>query len=335
MSNQLDLFGQTQPKAPRAGAPPVGPAPIAPEIAALASARPAGLFLGTSSWYFPGWAGIVWDRAVPESVLSRHGLAAYAQHPLFNCVGLDRTFYRPLARADYAAYAAQVPAGFRFLVKAPAACTDALIRDASGRGVQPNPQFLDADYAVREFVLPCSEGLGDKAGPLTFQFSPLARSQLREPRAFAQALREFLARLPRGPLYAVEVRNPELLSDELRQVLHESGTRWCYGVHARLPDPAAQARWLGEDGGPLVVRWSLHAGHAYEGAKALYDPFDRLVEPDPSTRAQLARLAAEALTAGRETIITVNNKAEGSAPLSIYSLARAILDELERLKGRE
>lgn len=38
--------------------------------------------LGTSSWHFPGRAGLVWRHAVPEALLSRHGLAAYSQHPL-------------------------------------------------------------------------------------------------------------------------------------------------------------------------------------------------------------------------------------------------------------
>jgi len=77
---QLSLFG---------GPPPgvVGPAEVPAEIAALARELPADVRLGTSSWSFPGWQGIVYDRAVTAGRLARHGLTAYASHPLLRAVG--------------------------------------------------------------------------------------------------------------------------------------------------------------------------------------------------------------------------------------------------------
>lgn len=62
----------------------------------LAAALPRLVHLGTSSWTFPSWKGLVWDGDYSDTQLSKHGLAAYAQHPLFRTVTLDRTFYRPL-----------------------------------------------------------------------------------------------------------------------------------------------------------------------------------------------------------------------------------------------
>jgi hypothetical protein len=38
------------------------------------------LRLGTSSWTYPGWAGLMWDGAYPETLLSKKGLRAYGQH---------------------------------------------------------------------------------------------------------------------------------------------------------------------------------------------------------------------------------------------------------------
>ncbi|WP_308645952.1 hypothetical protein [Ottowia beijingensis] len=61
----------------------------------LAAALPHGLHLGTSSWHFPGWAGLVWGGDYAEATLSKHGLVAYARHPLLRSVSLDRAFYRP------------------------------------------------------------------------------------------------------------------------------------------------------------------------------------------------------------------------------------------------
>ena len=76
--------------------------------------------------------------------------------------------------------------------------------------------------------------------------------------------------------------------------------------------------------GPIVARWNLQAGRAYEEARADYFPFDRLVEEDEPTRAAVANLAARAAARGRGVFVTINNKAEGSAPLSVLRLAEVI-----------
>ena len=75
----------------------------------------------------------------------------------------------------------------------------------------------------------------------------------------------------------------------------------------------------------VVIRWMLHGGFRYDQAKARYAPFERLVDPDPSTREQVAELVAEAAAAGRETTVVANNKAEGSAPLTLRALAESVL----------
>ena len=38
-------------------------------------------------------------------------------------------------------------------------------------------------------------------------------------------------------------------------------------------------------------------------------------------------------TAGLPAIVTINNKAEGSAPLSVLELARAVADKVQTLNG--
>ena len=78
---------------------------------------------------------------------------------------------------------------------------------------------------------------------------------------------------------------------------------------------------------PLVCRWSLnrkHGAYGYDGAKGLYYPFDRLQDPDPATRRTLAKVIAATAAAALPVYITINNKAEGSAPLSVRALPREI-----------
>jgi len=326
MPDQLDLFGAT-PARPRALARvPVAPAAVAPAIAALGARLPPGLRLGTSSWAFPGWAGIVYEHPAAEAALAREGLAAYARHPVLRAVGLDRTFYAPLRVDEYAHYAAQVPPDFRFVVKAPAIVTDAWRRAEGGRPERANDRFLDAAFAAETFVRPAVEGLAGRCGALVFQFPPLGREALRTPARTITRLAEFVAALPRGPLYAVEVRDAALVGPRLAAALDGAGATYCFTVHARMPTVAEQARLLADLApGPLVARWNLHAGFAYEQAKAHYAPFDRLIDEDPATRDALAGLAARALAAGHPALITANNKAEGSAPLTVLKLAETIV----------
>ncbi len=298
-----------------------------------APALPPEIRLGTSSWFFPGWRGLVYEGVHPQTALSKRGLAAYAQIPLLRTVSLDRTFYAPITTVEYARYAAQVPDGFSFVVKAPALVCDAVMRGEDGRAKVANPHFLDAAIAAREFVVPCLEGLGAKAGPLVFQVSPLPRRLIEEASLLIERLAAFFAALPaelgnRRPIYALELRNPELLTPRLMRMLAAAGVRYCVGLHDRMPEVERQAAALkvldGEAPGDLVVRWNLHRGFLYQAAKQRYEPFDRLVDEDPESRKMLAQMAVRAFKARRRVWITANNKAEGSAPLSLLKLAEEI-----------
>ena len=342
-SEQDDLFGEpaSPPNEARrrepstASAAALLPAAVDAQVQAVADelrVRFAGrLHLGTSSWSFPGWAGIVWGREYSESMLSRRGLFAYAAHPLLRTVSLDRSFYRPLERATYAALAAQVPVDFRFVVKAAALVTDATLRDPdTGKGLQPNPHFLDPDTALRECVEPARDGLGDRLGVLVFQLPPWPAAWLKNVPALHERLEALWLRvvpaLPPSARVAVELRDPSLLTPGLAQLLKRCGVRPCVGLHDRMPAVAEQlpmlrAAWPGD----FVCRWNLQRGLRYAEAKGLWEPFDRLQAPDPATREALARVIVGTLAAGFSAFVTINNKAEGSAPLSVLELAREVL----------
>jgi uncharacterized protein YecE (DUF72 family) len=326
------------PKAPRAKrkAAAVEPASAEQALLDLGAAMPPLLHMGTSSWSFPGWKGLVWAGDHAEAALSKQGLGAYARHPMFRTVSLDRAFYRPLSASQYAAYAAQVPEHFRFVVKAPSLVTDATVLAADGRGMQPNAAFLDSSLAISEFVQPALEGLGPRIGSLVFQLSPLPRTWLARMPELFQKLETMLAALPSlpaGATVAVEVRDAQLLVPEFAALLKRVGATYCLGLHAKMPPieaqlPMLRALWPG----PLVCRWNLHQKHGaygYEEAKGLYEPFDRLVDPDPGSRDVLARVIVATAAAGFHSYVTINNKAEGSAPLSVRELAKAVLARLE------
>lgn len=312
----------------------VRPSEPDPALVELARALPPHIRLGTSSWHFPGWNTLVWRGHYSESELSRHGLSAYSRHPLLRTVSIDRGFYRPLTVAQYARYAAQVPEDFRFVVKAPSVVTDPLLRAEFGKGASTNPYFLDPVQALTSFIEPALEGLQHKLGALVFQISPLPAQWLNQMPRLIEQLHRLLNAIPAvkasapDGVIAVEVRDAQWLTANFVDVLRGAGATYCLGLHAKMPRieeqlPLLRALWPG----PLVCRWNLnprHGAYGYEAAKDLYSPFDSLVHPDTQTRTALTRVIQGTASAGQNVFVTISNKAEGSAPLSVIELAREI-----------
>ncbi|SEK30017.1 Uncharacterized conserved protein YecE, DUF72 family [Roseateles sp. YR242] len=311
-------------------------APALDTDVALASALSPRIRIGTSSWSYPGWQGQVWAGEHSESTLSRQGLAAYAQHPLLRAVGIDRGFYQSLTASQFERYANLVPDDFRFTVKAPSAVTDALVRAEDGRGREGNVAFLDPALALGSFVEPAFEGLGGKIGALVFQISPLPLDMLARMPEQLDRLWAMLKALPApagrptGALMAVEVRDAEWLTPDFVALLRDTGTCYCLGLHPKLPPiqaqlPLLRALWPG----PLVARWNMHRQHGpygYEDAEKRYGRYDQMLDPDPETRATLAKVMHATAEAGHEVLVTISNHAEGSAPYSARALAQAVIE---------
>ncbi len=340
---QDDLFGAPPPAPAKAIDKPapvrsgIQPAAWGDDLRTLAARLPPGLRLGTSSWGYPGWQGLLWQGEHSEQQLARKGLSVYARHPLLRTVSIDRSFYRPLSASDYARYAAQVPADFRFVVKAPSLVTDALVRSDDGRGREPNPAFLNAQLAAQEFVAPALEGLGHNTGVLIFQLSPLPWRLLDRLPDVLERLRAMLRVQPPlqqpDAVLAVEVRDSQWLAPEhlaqFADVLRSSGATYCLGLHPRLPPLADQLPLLRRLWpGPLVCRWNLHpvrGPHGYADAQRLYAPYDRIHDPDPDTHALLARTLAGVCGRGQNAFVTISNHAEGCAPLTVRRLVEQLV----------
>ena len=307
------------------GPPPdaqvVRPAVPSPEVLRVAKRLPKNLHMGTSSLSFPGWAGIVYAEQYKVSVLARYGLRAYAQHPLLNALNVDSTFYKPPDVELLTQQAAQVPEDFRFVVKAYTGLTTAPDTPrARQRGIEP--VFLDASFAERAVIRPLLKAFGSKLGAVLFQFSPLGYRYIHRPETFVAQLGEFLSELPRGPLYTLELRDPEILGPGYEAVLAESGAVHCSTVHSRMPPVDAQVT----EGGvhPLIIRWMLQQGDDYERAGARFAPFNRILEPDKLSRSRITGLVQRALSARRDVYVLAANNAEGSAPLTLQELAMAV-----------
>jgi uncharacterized protein YecE (DUF72 family) len=296
------------------------------EARAIADRLPADLFFGTSSWSFPGWAGIVYSRERTTSELARNGLREYAQHPLLRTVGIDRSYYAPIPVEDLRSYADQLPGGFPCCIKAPAGVT-ALTLGPRGGHADTNPDFLSVDRLVDDLLAPLSLAFRAHTGPIILEFPPFGRGRRLEPAAFHERLDRFLERLPKDFAYAIELRDRALLTPGYRALVGKHGVAHTYNYWSAMPMPAEQADTVAPEDAPFsVIRLLLKPGTWYEDQREAFRPFNRIVEPDPGMREQVAAIAGRALKRQKRVFILVNNKAEGSSPLTVLALARRMAE---------
>jgi uncharacterized protein YecE (DUF72 family) len=325
---QLDLFGQQPP--PSSQRPHSSVAHRLEhehaEAARIAARLPDGIRFGTSSWSFPDWAGLVYSRVATVGELAREGLREYARHPLLTTVGIDRSYYAPIPPQDLVRYAEQLPPGFPCCAKAPEAVTSA-VRPARSGGprTEANPDFLNPRLLENEMLEPFRKLFRDHTGPFLLQFPPVPRSLRLAPAAFAERLDRFLAVLPSDFRCAVELRDPNLMTEDYQRALVAHGAAHVYNYVTAMPMPGEQEKAIAVDSAPFaVIRLLLRPGTTYEERRDALAPFTRLTDRDDEMRSQVVSLSRKAIDAGIPVSVLVNNKAEGCAPLTIRALAEML-----------
>src|SRR5687768_8212958 len=131
-------------------------------------------------------------------------LGFYAAH--FRTVEINNTFYRPPTVQLLEAWAEQVPADFRFVLKAPQEITH--VKRLAGAEELVSSLFASA------------AALKDRLGAVLFQLPPHLRKDV-------PLLRAFLASLPTGTRVAFEFRNQSWFCDEVFAPLREAGAGLC------------------------------------------------------------------------------------------------------------
>ncbi len=278
---------------------------------------------GTSSWSFPGWSGLVYTAGRTGRWLAREGLREYARHPLLRTVGIDRSYYARVPDDEFRRYADQLPEGFPCCCKAPASVTSAVAPERGSR--EPNPHFLSPEIFIEELLEPAARLFTGHAGPFVLQFPPMLRRSGLEPAVFVDALDEFLSALPGEFRYGVELRDGRLLTPAYARVLARHGAGHVYNLWTAMPMPAGQADLLPPETQPFVmVRLLLKPGATYEEQREAFAPFDRIVAPHDEMRDEVVGILARAVARAIPAYVLVNNKAEGSAPLTIEALAERL-----------
>ena len=288
---------------------------------------PSLVRFGTSTWNYPGWRGLVYHRDYGPKGAAARMLKEYAAFPLFGTVGIDSSYYGPPTEAVLRSYAENLPAGFPCISKVWSQLTIHTFTKAQDRekAGKINPDFLNPDLFVEEIYQPYQRHFAENTGPFVFEFQTIAKSSRIGPEGFASRLDEFFSALPRDAQYAVEVRNDEFLTPMYFAVLREHGVAHVLSSWTRMPPLGHQLDLPGSITAPFILaRALLRPGRTYNEAVDAFAPYDRIREPNPKLRRDLARLVEEAVRLRIPAYLLVNNRAEGSAPLTIAAVAEML-----------
>ena len=288
---------------------------------------PPNVRFGTSTWNYPGWRGLVYHTDYGPKGAAARMLEEYAAFPLFKTVGVDSSYYAPPTEEVLRSYAEHLPRGFPCVSKVWSQLTVHRFTKAqdAARAGKVNPDFLNAELFMEEIYQPYQRHFADNTGPLVFEFQTLAKSSGIDAEGFATRLDEFFSDLPREGQFAVEIRNDEFLTPMYFAVLREHGVAHVFNSWTRMPPIGHQLDLPGSISGPFIVaRALLRPGRTYNEAVDVFAPYDRIREPNPKLRRDLVRLVEAAVKTRIPAYLLVNNRAEGSAPLTIAAVAELL-----------
>lgn len=301
------------------------------------------VYVGTSSWKYPGWVGLFYDEQryltkgrFSEKRFTRDCLEEYAQ--IFRSVCVDAAYYTFPSPKYVADLCAQVPDGFKFSFKVTDEITTRTFPKLprhGEKGGQGNPHFLDVDLFCRAFLSSC-EPYRDKIGVLMFEFSHLHPRDFQRGRDFVDALDAFLGQLPKGWQYGVEVRNRSLLHPDYFAMLrsHEVAHVWNNWTH--MPTVAEQIEIPESQTCDdfSVARFLLKPGRTFEQAVAAFQPYTQTKEIYEEARQAAAKIIAmrQSDTERKKmkpSFLFMNNRLEGNSLFTILAVLR-ILSEKEK-----
>ncbi len=311
---------------PRSDAETLGES-LRTELAELAPRLPSWLSMGTSSWTYPGWTGLIYARAHCKTGASTAMLREYARFPLFRTVGIDSFFYTPPSASTLTGYAEALPPGFRCVMKVWDRITSYAMASPRNRAAQGalNTDWLNADLFQQAVLDPAMQHFAAHAGPFVLEFEAIPAYAKMTVEQFADHLDAFFRQLPRGPQYAVEIRNASFLAPAYFDVLRAHNVAHLFNSWTRMPSIGEQLQHDSMTADFAVSRALLRPGRTYADAVDRFSPYDRLQEEAPEVRADLLALVQRAATDQRRLYVVVNNRLEGSAPMTILWLARTLL----------
>jgi len=285
------------------------------------------LHIGTCSWKYPSWEGLVYTQGKGINYLQEYSRK-------YSTVEVDQWFWS-LFKGDTVVlpkpevvreYAASVPPGFVFSIKVPNCITlTHHYKKQKGGLLQPNPHFLSTELMAR--FINSIEPLGEHIGPLMFQFEYLKKTKMPSLTHFIELFEVFLHGLPKGFQYCIEIRNPNFLKEPYFDFLaeHNLGHVFLQGYY--MPSIFdVYGKFKEKLVSPIVIR--LHGGDRLEIEEQTKEQWNDIVAPKDDDLGKAGKMIGELRERNYQIFLNINNHYEGSAPKTIERIQRIIYNQM-------
>lgn len=283
----------------------------------------AQLRIGTCSWKYDSWRGLVYSQDQKINYLKE-----YSQ--TYDTVEIDQWFWSLrdlnkiiLPRKDVVInYKESVTPSFKFTVKLPDSVTLTHIHRAEKENqFIPNHHFLSHDL-LEEFIASIKP-LHKNLGPLMFQFEYLNKEKIKSQFEFQGLMREFAAKLRNEFQFAIETRNPDYLNETYFQFLRDNKFGHVF-LHGYNMPPVFDVYEKFKDyiKGYTVIR--LHGPDRQGIETRAKGEWNKIIDPKDAELEKIINMVKELLERKIDIYLNVNNYYEGSAPLTIQKIKKLL-----------
>lgn len=172
---------------------------------------------GIGGWTFKPWEGSFY----PDKLAKAKQLHYASRH--LSTIEINGTYYRGQTPQTFAKWAADAPEGFVFAVK-------------GNRFVTNKKKLAEASESMKKFFDSGVGELGDRLGPIVWQFAPTKKFEPDDFEAFLQLLPKTDGGLTLR--HVLEVRNPSFVVPEFPPLIRKYGMAICYAHHHTYPEIA-------------------------------------------------------------------------------------------------
>jgi uncharacterized protein YecE (DUF72 family) len=172
---------------------------------------------GIGGWIFEPWRGTFY----PKGLAKTKELEYAGQH--LQTIEINSTYYGTQKPETFAKWASQVPNGFVFSVK-------------GNRFVTNRRVLAEAGESMQRFIKSGIAELGDRLGPLIWQFAPTKKFDPDDFGAFLDLLPSSESGL--ALRHAVEVRNPSFIDPDFIALARQKAVAVVYAEHFEYPEIA-------------------------------------------------------------------------------------------------
>lgn len=280
------------------------------------------LRIGTCSWKYDSWKGIVYSEN--ENI---NYLQEYSQH--YDTVEIDQWFWSLFSNTKVVLpqksvvleYQKTVPKDFKFTIKVPNSITlTHFYNKNKSEELVKNPYFLSNELFI-EF-LESIEAIKTQVGCLMFQFEYLNKQKMASLNHFMEMFRAFHTKLPKNiPAIGIEIRNPNYLSKNYFQFLNSLNIYHVFLQGYYMPSIIELYKNYSTFIKELTVI-RLHGEDRQGIEKISGSNWSKIYIDRKAELNKVVDLLKELASKKVDVYLNINNHYEGSAPLTIERIKK-------------